>query len=101
MSAGWHAELSGWYNSKAIYDITTVQPGGALSMGVKKEVVKKKGSISLDVADLFWIDFFLHTDVYLNSYSPSRKVTLSFSYRFGKVISQSGIAPEEVNRVQK
>jgi hypothetical protein len=92
---------------KGIYGVTTVQPVGAVSMGVKKEVLKKKGSILLNINDLFWSEkyrehaSFLTTNVFLKSYSPSRKINLSFSYRFGRNFDHSGEVPDEMKRVQK
>lgn len=85
----WSVELSGWYNSKTIYGFTVAKPQGMINIGVQKTVMDKKGTIRLNVNDLFAMTSFRGTskfqdiDYVVHARWPSRQVNLSFSYRFG------------------
>jgi hypothetical protein len=82
-------EVSGWYNGRGVYSFWVAQPMGSLNVGLQKSVWEKKGRISLNVSDLFWTQQFRgktqfqDIDFSVRSFWPSRRVQLTFSYRFG------------------
>jgi hypothetical protein len=89
LPANWSVELSGWYNSRAIYGLLVAKPMGMVNLGIQKSIMAKKATIRLNVQDLFWTNKFNATtqfediDLKVQSKWPSRQVRLSFSYRFG------------------
>ncbi|HSK11930.1 MAG TPA: outer membrane beta-barrel family protein, partial [Phnomibacter sp.] len=109
---GWSGELSGFYNSKVRDGQFTIAGFGQVSAGIGKQVLKNKGSIRLNMRDIFWtqkIDGRIkYGEVRENFYQfrDSRQVTLSLQYRFGKPINGEkrrngqGGATEEQNRVR-
>jgi len=107
---GWAAELSGFYITKAQNDIQEVlEPNGQLNAGISKQILKKQGTIRLNVRDLFWtnnmsgLTYFQQTDEYFTIKRDSRVVNISFTYRFGKAFKTTARrgsgAQEEMNRV--
>ncbi|TDB68082.1 outer membrane beta-barrel family protein [Arundinibacter roseus] len=86
---GWSAELSGWYNSRSVYGFFVAQPQGMISAGLQKNVLDKKGTIRLNVNDIFWTNKFRGSTEYkdinftIRSTWPSRQVRVTFTYRFG------------------
>ncbi|MCF2442971.1 TonB-dependent receptor [Dyadobacter sp. CY345] len=85
----WTAELSGWYNSPAIYGLLSSKSQGAISLGLQKSLMDKKATIRLSVQDPFWTNKFRGTtkfediDLRVNSTWPSRQARITFTYRFG------------------
>jgi hypothetical protein len=85
----WSVELSGWYNSRSVYGFTIARPQGMINIGVQKTVMDKKGTIRMNVNDLFAMNKFRgHSkfqdiDYVVNARWPSRQINVSFSYRFG------------------
>jgi hypothetical protein len=62
------------------------------SFGIQKQMMKEKGSLVLNVYDPFqWCDHYRYNGVFLrlyekdNGYFTTRNLSLTFSYRFGKV----------------
>jgi hypothetical protein len=108
---GWSAELSGFYRTKAAEGQMVINGIGQVSMGVKKDVLKNKGSVKLSVRDAFGpmkvrgnIDF-QHTEASFRQYKDNRVATISFNYRFGKPIKglqkrKTGGAGDEQNRIK-
>ena len=108
---GWSAELSGFYRTKGIEGQISINPMSQVNAGVQKEILKKKGTIKLNIRDAFFsmvqngkIDI-LNTDASFHQYGDSRVVSLNFTYRFGKPIKgakkrNSGGAGEEQNRIK-
>lgn len=109
---GWSAELSGWYRTKGIEGQLIINPMGQLNMGISKQVLKSKGTIKLNVRDLFYTTQaqgyikFKSTEAEFNNRWDSRSLNLTFSYRFGKQMNgngngqrKKGGANEEQNRV--
>lgn len=86
---GWSAEISGWYNSRAFYGLYAANPMGMLNAGLQKTIMNKKGTIRLNVNDIFWTNRFNGTAVYkdidfkVTSEWPSRQFRLTFTYNFG------------------
>ncbi len=107
----WSAELSGFYRSGGVEGVILFKPMGMVSMGVGKQVFKNKGTVKLNVRDVFFTQRFSATSKYGNvdaafqNQNDSRVVNLSFSYRFskGKVNGgpkrRAGGAGDEQNRV--
>lgn len=109
---GWSAELSGWYRSKGVEGQLLIGAMGAVSGGVSKQILKDKGTLKLNVRDMFytqkvnaWMDFQT-TRASLTNIRDTRVVNVSFVYRFGKPIKglqqrrKAGGANDEQNRVK-
>jgi iron complex outermembrane recepter protein len=107
---GWAAELSGFYITKAQNDIQEIlEPNGQVNAGISKQLLKKQGTIRLNIRDLFWtnrmagLTHFQQTDEYFTIKRDSRVVNITFTYRFGKAyktaLRRGSGAQEEVNRV--
>lgn len=86
---GWSAELSGFYMSGFMEGMMVGRPMGQVSVGVQKQVFNKKGTIRLNVRDIFWQQQFRgavryqNLDVVIRQRNESRVANLSFTYRFG------------------
>jgi iron complex outermembrane recepter protein len=93
---GWSAELSGFYNTKSIDGQFAIQPFGQVSAGVAKNVLKDKGSVRLNVRDIFFtqiIDGEIRYQNVLEHFRQSRDsrvVNIAFTYRFGKTFKENG-----------
>lgn len=106
---GFRAEAGGWYQSRQIYGFMDLKPMWALNLGLQKTIMKEKGTLRLNVQDLFWTSPPRATSVY-NAYREdfivnreTRQASISFSYRFGNTKLQparrhSGGAEDEKNR---
>ncbi len=102
------AELTGNYQSRSYYGPLDIQGNWSLAIGIQKQVLAKKGSIKLNVSDVFYtskIDAYTALTGYTEQFYQSRDTrvgTLSFSYRFGRsqVASSKrvGAADEEKRR---
>jgi hypothetical protein len=108
---GWSAELSGFYRTKGIEGQISINPLSQISAGVQKEILKKKGSVKLNIRDAFFTMIqngkldILNTDASFHQYNDSRVVSLNFTYRFGKPMKsapkrKTGGAGDEQNRVK-
>ncbi len=107
---GWGAELSGWIRSKGVEAQLLMQPMGQLSGGISKQVLKGKGSVKLNVRDIFFTNQFRaemnfkSTEAAFTNTRDSRVGNLTFTYRFGKPVNgngqrKKGSSSEEQNRV--
>ncbi|TLU99242.1 outer membrane beta-barrel protein [Dyadobacter luticola] len=89
ISKTWSAEISGWYNSRAFYGLYAAKPMGMLNAGLQKNILNKKGTIRLNVNDIFWTNKFRGKAIYkdidfsVKSQWPSRQFRLTFTYNFG------------------
>ena len=89
LKKGWSAEISGWYNSRAFYGLYAAKPMGMVNAGIQKSIWNKKGSIRLNVNDIFWTNRFngraLYKDIdfAVRSEWPSRQFRITFTYSFG------------------
>ncbi|MFN0174665.1 MAG: TonB-dependent receptor domain-containing protein [Saprospiraceae bacterium] len=106
---GWSFQMSGWYNSPAIWQaLFRTEAMGSLDLGVRKQVFGDKGTVSLNVSDV------LRTQGWrsINDFTPglymkgrgtweSQTVKLNFNYRFGnkniKGSRQRKTGTEDVN----
>lgn len=89
LANNWTAELSGWYNSRSVFGFFVSKPQGMVNVGLQKSMWEKKGTLRLNVSDIFWtnkfrgISEFQDISLRVNSTWPSRQVRLTFTYRFG------------------
>jgi hypothetical protein len=87
---GWNAELSAFYQSRAIGGVIVMQPMGAVNIALTKQVLKNKGTLKLNLRDVFLTQVFngyskyQNIDLTVHQTRDSRVVNLGFSYRFGK-----------------
>jgi outer membrane receptor protein involved in Fe transport len=107
---GWSMELSGYFNSRAVYGTMIGLPQGAANFAVSKNILKDKGSIKVNFRDFLglqgWrgVSRYQNIDVTIKNHWDSRVVNLSFTYRFNKGKGaehrQNSAADEEQNRVK-
>lgn len=109
---GWAAELSGFYRTKGLEGVIYIKPMAQVNAGVSKQILKEKGSIRLNVRDIFAGGVFKGyskygtVDANFKNVNDSRAVSLTFTYRFnkGKLKASSGKrnsgAGDEQNRVK-
>ena len=107
----WSAEISGFFRTASVEGVIKAQPMGSVSLGIGKQVMKNKGTIRLNIRDVFYTQQFRGVSRYANvdaafqERGDSRVVNLNFTYRFskGKMNGQpkrrAGSASEEQNRV--
>lgn len=83
-------ELSAWYNAPSIWG-GNIFTGSQydISVGVSKQLFKKKGNLKIAVSDIFLTNPWTTETDFDNTYSrgrgrwESRQVRFNFSYRFG------------------
>ena len=87
---GWTAELNANYSTGGRYGYMVSKSQWGLAAGVQKTVLKSKGTVRLNVTDIFWTNLPRATITYDNkyieywhAYRESRVANLSFTYRFG------------------
>ncbi len=109
---GWAAELNGWYRSRGIDGQVISDPIWAVSTGVQKEIMKKRGALKLGIQDIFNSQKFSglvrydDIDATIVNNNFQRTTTLTFTYRFGKPLKtqkerNDGGAADEQNRIKK
>lgn len=83
-------ELIGLIQSRVPYGYFVVEPSKELSFGIKKSIFQNKGTLSINVNDIFnsrnngaMLNNNLVKNYNYKSESNSRQVSLSFMYRFG------------------
>lgn len=107
---GWAAELTGWYQSNSQIDLQeSLTPRGEMGFGISKQIMKGKGTLRLNVRDLFYTQNYSGYSNFENSDEPfevkwdSRVARIAFTWRFGKAMKaikrSSGSAAEETERV--
>ena len=108
----WAGELSGFYRTKGVDGQIIIQPMGQLSAGISKQVLNGKGTVKLNVRDIFYTNRatgdinFENTLAHFVNTRDSRVANLTFTYRFGKPLKAAqprrkiGGADEEQNRVK-
>ena len=108
----WGAEVSGFYRSKGLEGVIFIKHMGMMNLGLSKQVMKGKGSLRLNVRDVFATQKFngyskySNVDAKFTDINDSRAVSLNFTWRFnkGKLKAgnqrKSGGASEEQNRVK-
>ncbi|MCO6488174.1 MAG: TonB-dependent receptor [Phaeodactylibacter sp.] len=95
LSGGFSAELGGFYMHRHVYGISVMEPMWALNAGIQKSLWEGKGTLRLNVSDIFWRSWprggtrFGNIDEVFRSYRETRVGRLAFSYNFGR----KGLAP--------
>jgi hypothetical protein len=90
LGKGWNAELSGFYRSKGLEGVMFINPMGMISSGISKSVLKGKGSVRLNIRDMFWLQKpngyakYDDIDIRFKNQFDNRVANLSFTYRFSK-----------------
>ncbi len=107
---GWSAELGGYYQTKSQIDLQEwLTPQGELGAGVSKLVLKNKGTLRVNIRDMFHTQNYSGYSTFENANEPfalkfdTRVVRLTFSWRFGQAMKaikrSSGGATDETDRV--
>ncbi len=107
----WTAEVSGFYRSKGLEGVIYIKPMAQLNAGIGKQVLKNKGTIRLNVRDIFAGGVFKGyskygtVDATFRNVNDSRAVSLNFTYRFNKGKLKAGSnkrngASDEESRVK-
>ncbi|HEX6332965.1 MAG TPA: outer membrane beta-barrel family protein, partial [Flavisolibacter sp.] len=111
LSKTWSAEISGFYRTSGMEGVMEIGPMGMIAVGLSKQVFQGKGSLRLNVRDIFLMQRTKGSTVYANvdmSFTEardSRVVNLGFTWRFskGKMSNvkkrNGGSAGDEQNRV--
>jgi iron complex outermembrane recepter protein len=110
-SKGWSAELSGWYRTKGVEGQIIIEPFGALTAGVSKQVLKGKGTVKFNIRDIFYSQVvegdinFKSTEAHFKNWRDTRVANITFTYRFGKPLKNGNEprnrnTPDEQNRVK-
>jgi hypothetical protein len=109
-SHGWSAELSGFYDSGGTYGQFITLPKGMLNAAIQKKVLNNKGSIKLNMRDIFHtfnpsgtITSIAGATATFHNFIDTRVATLAFTYSFGKSTNtppkrDTGGAESEQNR---
>jgi ferric enterobactin receptor len=86
---GWMADLNGLYESREVFGFNFIRSRGQVSAGVQKSLWEKKGTLRLNMTDIFYTTPIRSTSTYDNFVETSllrqdtRIVTAAFTYRFG------------------
>ncbi len=84
------AEINGWYRSQGVEGVINAKPMGMISFGFSQQVIKGKGTLRLNVRDIFYTQGFRGVSKYgtvdasFQEKRDSRVVNLGFTYRFSK-----------------
>ena len=105
---GWSAELSARYRSRMRQAFMILRDQWGINAGVQKQVIKNKGTVRLNVTDIFWTNLprasthYVASQEHWHAYRETRVVNFNFTYRFGnnKVQAQrrQSAASEEERR---
>jgi hypothetical protein len=88
---GWSVQLSGWFNSPAIWQaVFRSKPQGAMDFGIKKQLFDGDGTVSLSFGDILgtagWSsvnDFTPGLYMLGSGHWESQTIRLNMNYRFG------------------
>lgn len=90
MPKGMAGEINFFYQHTGAYGISIIEPIWQLSVGLQKTILKEKGTLRLNVNDIFWRGYprgsteFANISETFESRRGTRIASLAFSYRFGK-----------------
>ena len=101
-------EVSGFYTSRARNDLQEVlYPTGQLSLGVSRQILKKKGTLKINARDIFYTNAmegltqFDYATEYFIVRRDSRVFNISLTYRFGKAYKAAKRTGNSVGDVQE
>ena len=83
-------EITTVYNAPNVSGLIKTEALGSLNVGLQKKVFGKKGSVRLNVTDIFYTNRTRNSVVYpgfgihFNNYPETRVVRLNFTYNIGK-----------------
>ncbi len=109
---GWTTEISGFYRTKGLEGVINIKSLWQANAGVSKQVLKNKGSIKININDIFASSVFNGysrygtVDAKFREKNYRRSVSVNFSYRFSKgklkagAGRRAGSASDEQNRVK-
>ncbi|RYY27813.1 MAG: TonB-dependent receptor [Chitinophagaceae bacterium] len=86
---GWTAELTGTYNSSGQDGFMVFDPRWGVSAGIQKTILDGKGTLRVNMTDIFWTNLPKAVITYDNyvekwrAYRETRVANITFSYRFG------------------
>ena len=90
LGKGWTTELNANLNTGGRSGYMVFEPNWGIDIGAQKTVFDGKGTIRLNITDIFWTNLPNATITYegryvenWHAYRDSRVATLSFNYRFG------------------
>ncbi|MEN0056750.1 MAG: TonB-dependent receptor [Mucilaginibacter sp.] len=89
------AEVTGRYESPTLYGVNELKQSYTVNAGISKQVLNKRGSLKLNVIDVFNSDRERYHIMYQNidlmgiNKRETRRVMLNFTYRFGKTSVKS------------
>ncbi len=84
------AEISGFYRTKGVEGVIITDPMGMVNFGLSQQVLKNKGTVRLNVRDIFYTQRFQaitkygDVDAAFQNRRDSRVVNVGFTYRFSK-----------------
>jgi hypothetical protein len=91
LSKTWSAELSGFFNTSGTYGQFVSIPTGMLNAALQKKILANKGSIKLNVRDIFHsfspsgtITNIVDATAKYHNFLDTQVATLTFTYSFGK-----------------
>ena len=91
LSNGWSAELSGFYRTGGTYGQFVSIPTGMLNAAIQKKILNNKGSIKLNMRDVFHtfspsgtITNIVGATATYHNFVDTQVETLAFTYSFGK-----------------
>jgi hypothetical protein len=91
LSKTWSAELSGFYDSGGTYGQFVTIPKGMLNAAIQKKILNNKGSIKLNMRDIFHtfspsgtITNIVGANATFHNFLDTQVATLAFTYSFGK-----------------
>lgn len=107
----WTAELAGTYQTSVASGQFVTVPVWSVRAGVSKKIMKNKGTLKLNVSDIFYsnlpggdIKAIENSTANWNSYLDTRVITIGFNYRFNKgkglAARNTGGADNEKSRVK-
>lgn len=107
----WSVELAGSYQTRVYYGQFVLIPVGNVRVGASRKIWKDKGTIKLNISDMFYtqqpggdIQSLANSTASWLSYLDSRVITISASYRFSKGqnlrLRQTGGSDSEQKRVR-
>jgi iron complex outermembrane receptor protein len=90
LKKGWNFELSGYFNTAALYGTTVSNPVGSVSAGFSKRFARDRFQIRANINDIFHTDIttsvikYQNIDVDFRRVYDSQFIRLHLSYSFGK-----------------